>query len=440
MAGNAIELITKYSDKAWDKVYKARSMTSLLEGENTQLKFVGIKTVKIAKVETSGLSDYERANNPATGSFGGDGHETSFSSNEGYGYQQGNVNVKWEEFTLAMDRGVQLRIALFDDEESAGIAVGAATTETMRVRVIPEMDAYRFSKIAKYAIDANLTGHVITKNVVASTTVGVVTEADPIGLLNKAFQALADSEVPEEDQIIFCSTSFMTQLRNSAAVVKTLRQSEYAGKVKFTIENYEGREIVVVPPSRFRTAFKALQGGYGWETGSLPINFIVCSKEAIIPVVKYEKQRVFGPEVVQDFDGYKVNVRVYHDLFVMDNKIPGIVICLPESGAELAPLSTRALSYDSSDSTSTKIILKDLVVNPINGKGGVLVRKLYAVATTMPAIGAAVPDGAIALTAGDDIGSYECSPVADGSYYIFGADNGIVTAHGSDSAIVIDVA
>lgn len=437
---NAIELITKYSDKAWDKVYKNRSMTSLLEGENTQLKFVGVKTVKIAKVETSGLSDYERANKPAEGTFGGDGHETGFATGVGYGYQQGDVNVKWEEFTLEMDRGVQLRIALFDDEESAGIAVGAATTETMRVRVIPEIDAYRFSKIAKYAMNANLTGHVIRKDVAASTTAGVITAADPVGLLNSAFQALADSEVPEEDQIIFCSTSFMTQLRNSAAIVKTLRQSEYSGKVSFTIENYEGRDIVVVPPSRFRTLFKRLQGGYGWENGSLPINFIVCSKEAIIPVVKYEKQRVFGPEVVQDFDGYKVNVRVYHDLFVMDNKIPGIVICLPENGAAEANISTRGLVYDSSDSTSTKIILKDIVVKPLNGKGGVLVRKLYAVASSMPAIGAKVPEGALELTAGDAFGVYEASPAADGNYYIFGADNGMVTAQGSDTPIAIDVA
>ena len=438
---NAIELITKYSDKAWDKVYKARSITSILEGENTQLKFVGARTVKIAKVETSGLSDYERANKPVEGSFGGDGHETGFSAGVGYGYQQGDVNVKWEEFTLAMDRGVQLRIALFDDEESAGIAVGAATTETMRVRVIPEIDAYRFSKIAKYAMDANLTGHVIRSAVTASTTAGVVTATDPVGLLNQAFEALANSEVPEEDQVIFCSTDFMTKLRNSAAIVKTLRQSEYAGKVSFTIENYEGRDIAVVPPSRFKTLFKALQGGYGWNTGSEPIHFIVCSKEAIIPVVKYEKQRVFGPEVVQDFDGYKVNVRVYHDLFVMDNKIPGIVICLPESGSgAAAPISTRGLSYVSTRSGS-KIILDNLVVNPLNGKGGVLVRKLYAIKAAMPAIGTdfSTLSGAIELLPGDALGSYEATPAEDGTYYIFGVDNDVVTAQGG-AGIVIDVA
>lgn len=57
---NAIELITKYSTKAWDKVYKAESRSAILNGEKDLMKFVGAKTVKIAKPSVSGLSDYKR--------------------------------------------------------------------------------------------------------------------------------------------------------------------------------------------------------------------------------------------------------------------------------------------------------------------------------------------------------------------------------------------
>lgn len=431
---NAIELITKYSTKAWDKVYKRESCTSMLETESTMLKFVGVKTVKIAKVETSGLYDYERANKPANGSFGGDGHETSFANGQGYGYQQGDVNVKWEEFTLNVDRGVQLRIALFDDEESAGIAVGAATTETMRVRVIPEMDAYRFSKIVDKALPANILSNQALN---PSSTAGVAGAGDPIYELNRAFKALADAEVPENDQIIFCSTEFMTALRNSAAIVKTLRQSEYQSKVSFTIENYEGREIVVVPPSRFKSKVKLLSGGYGWEDGSRDINMIVCAKEAIIPVVKYEKQRVFGPEVVQDFDGYKVNVRVYHDLFVMDNKRPAIYVWLKNSASsDIA--STRTFRYDASVS-GTSITLSNVEVLP----AGTLVRQMFLSASDLD-IGDAIPDsGTVALTAGVAFVNgkaeviYTATGTASTSYYLYGADNGKISAKSASADIVV---
>lgn len=430
---NAIELITKYSTKAWDKVYRSKACSSVLEGEDQMLKFVGARTVKIAKVETSGLSDYHRANKPADGVFGGDGHETDFVNGQGYGYQQGDVNVTWEEFHLSQDRGVQLRIALFDDEESAGIAVGAATTETMRVRVIPELDAYRFSKIVDYALPAN----ILTSQALApSTTAGQSAAGDPVFEMNRAFKALADAEVPEEDQIIFVSTEFMAALRNSATIVKTLRQSEYSGKVSFTIENYEGRDLVVVPPSRFKTLFKALQGGYGWGIGSRDINMIVCAKSAIIPVVKYEKQRVFGPEVVQDFDGYKVNVRVYHDLFVMDNKRPAIYVWLKSGDAAVAATSTRGLVMTGNPTVDgTKISLSGVAIDPLFGKGGVLVRDIVG-APAGKAIGAALGDTDVIVFANKGLGLYEADGVSGKTYEIYGVDNGIITALSGKSATI----
>lgn len=112
---NAIELITKYSTQAWDKVYKREAISSVLDGDKDLMKFTGVKTVKIAKFMSSGLSDYRRPNGAGNGVFGGDGHDTSMAANTGYGYQQGDASLIWEEFTINCDRGVQLRIELFDD-------------------------------------------------------------------------------------------------------------------------------------------------------------------------------------------------------------------------------------------------------------------------------------------------------------------------------------
>ena len=77
---NAIELITRYSSKAWDKVYKREAISSVLDGDKDLLKFTGAKTVKIARFAASGLSDYKRPNSPQDGVFGGDGHDTSMSA------------------------------------------------------------------------------------------------------------------------------------------------------------------------------------------------------------------------------------------------------------------------------------------------------------------------------------------------------------------------
>lgn len=357
MAYNAIELITKYSTEAWDKVYAAESRSAILDGNKDLIKFVGAKTVKIAKYSSTGLGNYHRPTEAVAGNFGGDGHGTGYAVGTGYGYPQGAASVTWEEFTIANDRAVQLRIDLFDDEETGGLAVAMATTEESRTTVIPEVDAYVFSKIVEQAgtIDRSVINYT-------SQTIGMGAQDGPIANLNKAFLELEENQVPAEEQVIFCSPSFFNGLRGTNELVRTLNQTEYSKNVKFTISEYEGRPIIVVPKRRFRTNIDLYAaGGYGWGVGSEDIDFIVCAKSAVYHVTKYDKVRVIKPEAVQDFDGYKVNVRVYHDVFVPDNKRCAIYVHTSGTPAVAPELnsSTLTLKVEGRD-------VKGFILNPGN--------------------------------------------------------------------------
>ena len=136
---NAIELIKKYSTKAWDKVYKAESISSLLDAPNSMIKFdeafEGANTVKIARFESGGLSDYYRANTPVDGNFQ-HGYGTA-GEGRGFGYQMSSLAVKWETFKMRIDRAARFHIEKFDDEETDGLAVGMATSEVSRTIMIP---------------------------------------------------------------------------------------------------------------------------------------------------------------------------------------------------------------------------------------------------------------------------------------------------------------
>lgn len=412
MANGFVELITKYSSKAWDKTYKRESISSVLDGDKDLIRFTGAKTVKIAKVSLSGLSNYHRPNGAADGVFGGDGHDTSMSANQGYGYQQGDASLTWEEFTINCDRAVQLRIELMDDEETDGLAVATATSETTRTQVIPEVDAYVFSKVAENA------GHLVTKDITPSSTLGIGSSGNPIFELNAAFLALAEAEVPETDQIIFCSNAFYNALRNTGEVVKTLRQTEYGENVKFTIGEYEGRELIAVPSNRFRTDIRLYNGGYGWAAGAKNINFIVCAKSAVYHVTKYDKVKVFNPSVVQDFDGYKVNVRVYHDLFVPDNKKPAIYACVSNTAYNAAQTSERTLTYTYTAATDK---LSNVAIAP----AGDLVRGLYASEGDLT-IGSMISDDN--STNKGIVMEGVATELAADTYYLYGVENGMIVA------------
>ena len=414
MAGNAIALIQKYATKAWDEVYVAESRSAILDGEKDFLKFTGTKTVKVAKFMGAGLKDYGRANVPVEGDYAA-GSALPYSDGGGYGYPTGDIALVWEEFTLQVDRAIQLRIELMDDEETDGLAVAMALKETNRVNVVPEVDAYVFSKLASLAGITNTTA-------IADPIAGQLgyTVNGPIYHLNLAFEALENAEVPAEQQVIFVSTSFRNKLRMTNELIRQIDASEFKGNISFKIEEYEGRKLITVPNSRFRTMCELLNtgnGGYKYALGSQQIDFIVCDPSKVAHVVKYEHVKTFGPGVVQDFDGYKVNVRIYHDLFVLDNKRVGVYVHT-SNVAEVAP----DLCFDFNAAAN---IISATWITPL--RPGLLVSSLYAVPS------ANIATATIGGDLDDVTGAVQVFPYApldstiDGEHYLIGVHNGIVT-------------
>lgn len=403
---NNVQLITKFATEAWDKVYKKDAISSILDGEKDLLQFTGVRTVKIAKFSSDGLGNYQRANTPVEGAYAGLDSEVA-KAGTGYGYPTGDVSLEWEEFTLRCDRAKQLRIALFDNEETGEILVGATMKDFSRTKVVPEIDAYVFSKLAE------LAGTVSTKEITLSNTIGY-NENGPVQALNDAFLALADAEVPEEDQVIFCSNAFWAKLQSTNELVRTLRQNEYKENVSFTISSYLGRDIIAVPESRFRTMISLNASGYSWGEGSKKIDFIVCAKSAVYHVTKYDKVKVFQPNVVQDFDGYKVNVRVYHDVFVPDNKRIAIYAHISD-GAAATP--TIKFIYDAKTD-----ILSGIALVP----GDLMINGLYA-ATTAPSIGDSVKA---------NVSAYSATKLDAGTYYLAAVKGGKVVAVSTDTFTV----
>ena len=176
-----------------------------------------------------------------------------------------------------------------------------------------EVDAYAFSTIASYCTVG--LGNLVSEDITDK----------PLAALNKAFVYFSNKEVPIQDQIVFASPEFVNALRETPEVTKFLAQQDYDRKdINFQIMKYQGRTIVEVSPERLRTNIVLFgQEGYSWAADSKKINFLMVAKSAVIHVVKFEKVRVIGDDLNlagQGFDGYTIFARIYHDVFVPDNK------------------------------------------------------------------------------------------------------------------------
>ena len=346
---NKIGLITKWASEMFDEAYVASARISVLDANKGLLNFTGAKTVRIPVWSGDGMYDYRRANALASGKFAGQS-TSGQTGTSGYGYQQGDFSMTWEDFTLNVDRAVQYRVELMDNEEINNRAVATSTDQINKQKIIPEVDAYGFSQIVKLACTAD------NGNLVSRTAAWNTTGAMPLEILNAAIKYEADVEVDSEDMIGFISTGYDEALRNSKEVTKFLNQGDFNKDIKFSIKEYEGTPLVVVPPRRFYTDVVLGAGYYGTSTTSKNIDLLMVAKSAVYHVIKYNKIRIFGPDVVQDFDGYKINARIYHDIFVPDNKKIACY-CVVNNVAD-APLPANKLNlmFEKGKATGTTVI------------------------------------------------------------------------------------
>lgn len=284
---NSITLAEKFLPVI-DEIYKNQSFTQALDSD-TQVNFVGANKVQVLKTSTTGLGDYSRTS----------------------GYPKGDVTATWESLTLSVERGKELAIDRMDNEEALGLAFGAVTGSFMREWVVPEIDAYRFSK---YAQSEN-----ILKTSEDLTADNILTAVD---IAKKQMDA---EEIPEDGRILFVNSDLQLLLNQS---VSRCYGSDAA--VNTVMGSYNGMRVIYVPSSRFVTKIDLADGtessGFSRNSQAEDINFMLICPGSVLQVQKFAMPKIFTPDENQDKDMWKFQFRLYHDAFVYDNKAKGIYL------------------------------------------------------------------------------------------------------------------
>lgn len=272
-----------------DEIYKASSITEGMDSA-TKADFSGTPEVKVMKVSTTGLGDYSRAT----------------------GFPKGDVTVGWETMKLTEERGKEISVDRMDDEETLGKAFGTVTGSFLREHVVPELDAYRFSKYA------GATG-------ILTTAAAVLTKDTIITAIDEAVKELDANEVPGDGRTLYINSD-LKPILNSAFN----RQWDNDSNINTETLRYNGMPVKFVPKSRFYTAVTLNSGASSWGftkgSGAAPINFMIIYSGAILQVKKFALPKIFTPDENQDKDAWKFQFRVYHDAFVYENKASGIYL------------------------------------------------------------------------------------------------------------------
>lgn len=279
----------------------ASATSAFMEANAGQVKYDGGDTVHIPEISMQGLAKYDRDE----------------------GFNQGSVTLKFNPYKMTQDRGRTFQLDSMDVNETNFVATaGTVMGEFQRTQVIPEIDSYRYSKIAALATAEN--------KVTAGFTPAVAT------ILEKLEAEITDiQDVVGEDEglIVVMSTKLRTILNNADKFNRYLNVAEFKnGSVNTTVKSFNDIPILGVPSARMKTAYvfndgktaNQQAGGFKADTGAKDINWIIMPQRAPIAVSKTDKVRVFTPDINQKADAWKIDYRKYHDLWIPKNRFAAI--------------------------------------------------------------------------------------------------------------------
>lgn len=306
---NTLATATLFQNKL-DKVAIQEAVTGWMDANAGQVIYNGGAEVKIPKMSVQGLGDYDRDN----------------------GYQQGGVTLEYETRKMTQDRGRKFQLDPMDVNENNFVTTAAAVMgEFQRMYVVPEIDAYRLSKIATEAITAKKAGMV---------TYGYTPGAEQTSALRKLKEGIkaVRNMGYNTPLIVHATPDFIMELElELAGKITAVTFSQ--GGINTQVPSVDGVPLISTPSNRMYTAIKINdgktggqeQGGYKKGDTAKDINFMILPRTTPIAITKQDIMRIFDPTVNQKLNAWQMDYRRFHDLWVLDNKIDSVYLSIKDT-------------------------------------------------------------------------------------------------------------
>lgn len=269
--GNTISLVTTFLPLV-DEKFTSESKKSLLTNNN--FNWNGAHTVKVYKISTASMNDYDR-------------NAENADNWSRFGPVSG-LDATTEEFTLRKDRSFTFAIDRLDEDETARqLQAASALERQMREVVIPEVDSYTYD--------------IMCANAGTKPDAMVLTADNICDEIFKASAALDNAEVSETGRVLLVTPETYLLMKQSADIFLNTDVAEDM-RLKGVIAQLDGAKVIKVPASRLPDKF----------------GFMLAHPVATVAPTKLEDYRVHDNP--PGISGSLVEGRICYDAFVLDNK------------------------------------------------------------------------------------------------------------------------
>lgn len=265
---------------------------------NTQIRWVDAKTIKIPRIDVKGMVDYDR---------------------DSIGEFERAVDNSWETKELKHDREFRTLVDPMDiDETNMALSIANITGVFNDEQKIPEMDKYMASKA--FAEFQSFGG-------VADTT-----ELDVNNVLqvyDKMMQEMDEAEVPSEGRILYVNPPTYTLLKNAQQIQRQLIVTSNTGNINRSVRSLDEVTVKWVPSARMKTAYDFTRGAVE-DASSRQIRMMLIHPLSILSPQKYEFVSLDEPSASTG-GKYLYFERKYWDVFAIERKVPGMAFNVEEA-------------------------------------------------------------------------------------------------------------
>ena len=276
-----------------DKQVTEGSTSGWMENNAAQVIYNGGNEIKMPKMTLKGLAKYDRND----------------------GYVNGAITYSYETMTMSQDRGRRFRIDALDvDESGFSLAAANVAAEFQRTEVIPEIDAYRYSKLADAASVTET--YTPAKDSVLSTLISQIS-------------AVREAAGGDGELVVTIARSVYDMLMLSSEVTHSIDTGTFAqGNLDLNVKTICGAALIPVPSSRMMSSYTFSDtDGFEAAEDAVQINWIICPKDAPVAVSKTDNIKIITPEQNQFADAWDIDYRKYHDLFIPETRKAAIAVC-----------------------------------------------------------------------------------------------------------------
>ena len=280
-----------------------------MEANAAQVQYVGGKKIKIPTLKTTGLGDYTRGTGAA---------------NRGK-YAKGTVELTYADYELEVDRSAEFAFDRHDVDESAFIIQAPNVMGVFqRDHAIPEIDAFRYSKIAQLVMAQGASAYKSQ----ALTKTNVLDE-----FLAQIRAKQNTTGIDTAGLVSIMPFSIYSIIERSAEVSKSITLSQFEqGGLQFEVKTINGVPIIPVVEDRMKTKYVFKDGvdewGYEPAAGAKSINWIITPRHLPIAISKTDNLKIFTPDANQNGDDWLIQYRKYHDLWILEQQLEQIILSI----------------------------------------------------------------------------------------------------------------